>query len=151
LAHGTLGGETIIISPAGICLKDFRSASASASDGRLDGDLAAALAALAVQAGPERTPAAAARGLDADTPRGALVHLQRSALDPVTVQALHERKQLLPQLRAAIASEAGIEVPKLAEAKRVSWVNLIFGIGTLIGVWAIIGVLADVGESLDVI
>jgi len=151
LAHGTLGAETIIISPAGICLRDFRSASASASEGRLDGDLAAVLAALAVRAGAGRTAAAAGRVLDADAARGALVHLQRSALDPVTVQALHQDKDLLPKLRAAIASEAGIEVPKLAEAKRVSWVNLVFGIGTLIGVWAIIGVLADVGESLDVI
>jgi uncharacterized protein (TIRG00374 family) len=151
LAHGTLGAETIIVSPAGICLRDFRSASASASDGRLDGDLAAALAALAVRAGAVRTAAAAGRVLDAGTARGALVHLQRSALDPVTVQVLRRHKHLLPQLRAAIASEAGIEVPKLAEAKRVSWVNLIFGIGTLIGVWAIIGVLADVRASLDVI
>jgi uncharacterized protein (TIRG00374 family) len=151
VAHGTLGGETIIVSPAGICLKDFRSASASAPDGRLDGDLAAALAAMAVRAGAERTAAAAARVLDADTARGALVHLQRAALDPVTVQELRQDKHLLPQLRAAIATAFGIEVPKLAEAKRISWVNLIFGIGTLIGVWAIIGVLADVGESLDVI
>ena len=50
-----------------------------------------------------------------------------------------------------MADATGIEVPKLAEAKRVSWVNLVFGIGTLIGIWAIIGVLADVGGSLDVI
>jgi uncharacterized protein (TIRG00374 family) len=151
VAHGTLGAETIIVSPAGICLKDFRSASASAPDGRLDGDLAAALAALAVPAGAERTAAAAARVLDADIARGALVHLQRAELDPVTVEALRQHKHLLPQLRAAIATAFGIDVPKLAEAKRISWVNLIFGIGTLIGVWAIIGVLADVSESLDVI
>jgi uncharacterized protein (TIRG00374 family) len=151
LAHGTLGAETIIISAAGICVKDFRSASASAPDERLDGDLAATLAAVAVRAGAERTAAAAARVLDAGTARGALIHLQRSALDPVTVKALHQRKDLLPRLRAAVASAFGIEVPKLAEAKRVSWVNLVFGIGTLIGVWAIIGVLADVSASLDVI
>jgi uncharacterized protein (TIRG00374 family) len=151
LAHGTLGAETIIVSPAGICVRDFRSASASAPDRRLDGDLAAALAALAVRAGAERAAAAAARVLDAGTARAALVHLQRSALDPVTVKALHQHKALLPQLRAAMASAFGIEVPKLAEAKRISWVNLIFGIGTLIGVWAIIGVLADVSASLDVI
>ena len=151
LAHGTLGAETIIISPAGICLRDFRCASAAAPDGRLDGDLAAALAALAVRAGAERTAAAAARVLDAGTARGALVHLQRSALDPVTVRALHQHKNLLPRMRAAVASASGIEVPKLAEAKRVSWINVVFGIGTLIGVWAIIGVLADVSASLDVI
>ena len=78
-------------------------------------------------------------------------HLQRSALDPVTVDALHGHKDLLPRLREAVAGATGIEVPKLAEEKRVSWVNLVFGIGTLIGIWAIIGVLADVGQSLDVI
>ena len=151
LAHGTLGAETIIVSPRGICLRDFRCASTLAPDGRLDGDLAAALAALAVRAGAERTAAAAARVLDAGTARGALVHLQRAALDPVTVKALRQDKALLPRLRAAVAGASGIEVPKLAEAKRVSWVNLVFGIGTLIGVWAIIGVLADVRASLDVI
>jgi hypothetical protein len=79
------------------------------------------------------------------------VHLQRSALDPVTVSAVQQDKGLLPRLRAAVASATGIEVPKLAEAKRVSWVNLVFGIGTLIGVWAILEVLADVRGSLDVI
>jgi uncharacterized protein (TIRG00374 family) len=151
LAHGALGGETIIVSPLGICLKDFRFASATAPEGRLDRDLAAALAAMAVQSGAERTAAAAARVLSTDASRGALVHLQRPALDPVTVRALRQQGDLLPRLRAAVASAAGIEVPKLAEAKRVSWVNLVFGIGTLIGIWAIIGVLADVRASLDVI
>ena len=152
LAHGALGSGTIIVSADGrVCLKDFRRASSSAPDGRLDGDLAAALAAMAVQAGAERTAEAAARVLDAGTARGALVHLQRSALDPVTVDALKRDKDLLPRLRAAVASATGIEVPKLAEAKRVSWVNLLFGLGTLIGIWAILGVLADVRGSLDVI
>jgi glycosyltransferase 2 family protein len=151
LAHGTLGAETIIISAEGVCLRDFRSASAAAADGRLDGDLAAALAAMAVRVGAVRTAAAAGRVLDADTARGALVHLQRAELDPLTVRALHQQRDLLPRLRTAVASATGIEVPKLAEAKRISWVNLIFGIGTLIGVWAIIGVLADVSASLDVI
>ncbi len=151
LAHGTLGAETIIVSADGVCLRDFRCASAAASDARLDGDLAAALAAMAVRVGAERAAAAAARVLDTDTARGALVHLQRSALDPVTVGALRQHRDLLPRLRAAVADATGIEVPKLAEAKRVSWVSLVFGIGTLIGIWALIGVLADVGASLDVI
>ena len=89
--------------------------------------------------------------LDADTARGALVHLQRSALDPVTVDALQHHKDLLPRLREAVAGRAGIEVPKLAEAKRVSWPNLLFAVGSLIGVWLIIGILSDAGASLDAI
>ena len=151
IAHGALGGDTIIVSDRGICVRDFRRASASAPAGRLDGDLAAALAAMAVRAGPERTAAAAARVLDADTARAALVHLQRSALDPVTVAALKDHKDLLPRLREAVAAGAGIEVPKLAEAKRVSWPNLLFAVGSLIGIWLIIGILSDAGDSLDAI
>src|SRR5260370_29042812 len=101
--------------------------------------------------GGERTAAAGARGLGADAVRRALVRLQRSALDPVTVAGVARDKSLLHELRSALASAKGIEVPKLTEVKRISWVNLVFGIGTLIGVWAIIGVLSDVGAALEVI
>ena len=97
IAHGVLGGDAIVVSDQGICLRSFRRASASAPASRLDTDLAAALAAMAVRAGAERTAAAAARVLDAGTARGALVHLQRSALDPGTVAALKEHTHLLPR------------------------------------------------------
>ena len=151
LAHGALGGDTIVVSDQGICIRNFRRASASAPASRLDADLAAALAALAVRAGAERTAAAAVRVLHADAARGALVHLQRSALDPGTVAALKDHKGLLPRLREGMASGAGIEVPKLAEAKRVSWANLLFAVGSLVGIWAIIGVLSGAGDSLAAI
>ncbi len=151
IAHGALGSATILLSDRGVCIRDFRRASASAPAGRLDNDLAAVLAALAVQVGVERTAAAAARALDAEAAQAALVHLQRSALDPGTAALLRRQKGLLPQLRTAVAQAAGIDVPKLAEAKRISWVNLVFGIGSLVGIWAIVGVLADVAGSLDVI
>src|SRR4029077_19159104 len=129
-------------------IRDFRRASASAPASRLDGDLAAALGAMAVQAGAERRAAPAVRVLDADTARGALVHLQRSALDPITVAALKHQKDLLAQLRAGGAAGAGNQRSQLAEAKRVSWANLLFAVGSLIGIWLIIGVLADAGDSL---
>ena len=151
LAHGALGGDTIIVSDRGICVRNFRSASASGRDSRLDRDLAAALGAMAVRAGAERTAAAAARVLDADDARGALVHLQRSALDPVTVSALQHQKQLLPRLREAVASGAGIDVPALAEVRRISWTNLLFAVGSLIGIWLIIGVLSGAGGALEAI
>ena len=77
ISHGALGGDTIIVSDRGICVRGFRRASASAPAGRLDADLAAVLGAMAVGAGAERAAAAAVRLLDADTARAALVHLQR--------------------------------------------------------------------------
>ena len=151
IAHGALGSDTIILAAEGVCVRSFRCASSSAPASRLDSDLAAVLAAMAVRAGVERTAAAAARVLDADLAASALVHLQRAALDPATVAVLQHQKDLLPKLRAAVASETGIEVPKLAEEKRVSWTNLLFAVGSLIGIWAIIGVLSDASGSLEVI
>jgi len=151
IAHGALGGDTIIVSGQGVCIRDFRRASASAPVSRLDSDLAAALGAMAVRAGAERTAAAAVQVLDADTARGALVHLQRSALDPATVAALQHDKHLLPRLREAVASGAGIDLPKLAEVKRISWTNLLFAVGSLVGIWLIIGVLSDAGGALTAI
>lgn len=151
IAHGALGITTILLSSDGACLRDFRSASLSAPEGRLDDDVAAVLVALALRSGVERTAAAAARTLDAAALRGTIMHLQRSAFNPAAAAALRGHKGLLPDLRTAVALAAGIEVPKLAETKRISWINLVFGIGSLIGIWAIIGVLADVVGSLDVI
>src|SRR3984957_13122261 len=151
IAHGALGSDTIILAAEGVCVRNFRCASSSAPASRLDSDLAAVLAAMAVRAGVERTAAAAARVLDPDLAHSALVHLQRAALDPATVAVLQPQKDLPPKRRAAVASETGIEVPKLAEEKRVSWTNLLFAVGSLIGIWAIIGVLSDASGSLDVI
>ncbi len=151
IAHGALGSDTIILAAGGICVRNFRCASSPAPASRLDSDLAAVLAAMAVRAGVERTAAAAARVLDADLARSALVHLQRAALDPATVAVLQHQKDLLPGLRTAVAGKTGIEAPKLAEEKRVSWTNLLFAVGSLIGIWAIIGVLSDASGSLDVI
>ena len=148
IAHGALGGDTLVVSDQGVCIRDFRRASASPPPSRLDRDLAATLGAMAVRAGSERTAAAATRVLDASTARGALVNLQRSALDPGTVSALQHHKDLLPGLRAAVASGAGIELPKLAEAKRISWTNLLFAVGSLVGIWLIIALLANAGDAL---
>jgi hypothetical protein len=115
IAHGALGSETILLDAEGVYVRDFRSASSPPPVGRLDDDLAAVLAAVAARFGVERTATAVARVLDADAARGALVHLQRSALDPGTVSSLRQHKGLLPELRTAVAGATGIEVPKLAE------------------------------------
>jgi uncharacterized protein (TIRG00374 family) len=67
------------------------------------------------------------------------------------VGVLQGRKGLLPRLREEVANEVGIDVPELAEEKRISWTNLVFGIGSLIGIWAIIGILSGAGSSLEAI
>ena len=54
-------------------------------------------------------------------------------------------------LREQGAAAAGVEVPKLAEPHRLSWVNIALIVGSLIGGWALLGVLVSVGNSFDTI
>ncbi len=152
IAHGALSVETIVVDAddeAGFV--DFRTASTVASVDQLDRDTAAALAALSVAAGPERVVASALRCLPAEMVERALPFLQRSALDPVASRSLRGKKVLLKELREQGAEAVGVEVPKLIEPRRISWVNLALVAGTLIGGWALIGVLINVGKSWSTI
>ncbi len=153
ITHGALSGKTVVVDPAGpgVSLVDFRTAAQGPTEERLDTDLAGALAAAALVAGPERTAAAARRVLPKEAVAPALTHLRRASLDRAVSTALKGRKQLLEDLRARTAQAFEIEVPKLAEPKRVSWGTIVMTIGTLVGGWALILVLIKVGQSFDTI
>jgi uncharacterized membrane protein YbhN (UPF0104 family) len=135
----------------GPLLRDFRRASSSAPARRTDSDLAAAVAAAAVVAGVDRAVAAACRVLDTATIGSILTRLQRSTLDPVTERLARGQKGFLKNLRESLATAAGVEIPKLVEAKRISWANLLMVVGSLVGLWLIIGVLTEASGSLAVI
>ena len=148
LAHGALGGDTIIVS-------DHGHLHPKTSAARPPRPRPAASTATWRQRSPlwpsRRAPSEPPRrrpGSSTPTPPAApWCTCSAPALDPGTVAgAAQIIRTCCPGCGTAVASAAGIEVPKLAEAKRVSWVNLVFGIGTLIGIWAIIGVLAERGD-----
>jgi glycosyltransferase 2 family protein len=153
IAHGAVSGDALLIDPAGqtAVLADFRNATGSASVDQLDQDLAGALAATAVTVGAERAGDAAARCLAPDVLEGALRHLHKPSLDPAIWRNLRGNSGLLDDVRQRAAQSASIEVPELAEPRRVSWPTLIMIIGTLIGGWALIGVLIDVSKSFDTV
>jgi len=153
LAHGEISGDTVLLDPATetAALTNYRSAASQASEYLLDRDLASAIAAAAVVVGAERSAAAASRCLSADVLTGVLRHLRSAGLDPILVRDLRGHKKLLDQVREQAARAESIEVPKLAEPRRISWPNLILIVGTLIGGWALIGVLIDVTKSFDTI
>ena len=130
---------------------DLRNGTSNADLDQLDRDLAGAIAAVAVTAGAERAAAAAARNLDPVVLGAALQHLRRAGLDPALSRALRGRRGLLEEVRQRAARAASIDVPKLAEPRRVSWPTLIMVAGTLIGGWALIGVLIDVSKSFDTV
>jgi uncharacterized membrane protein YbhN (UPF0104 family) len=153
IAHGAVSGDTVLADPATetITLADFRNASVSASLDQLDRDVAGAMAATAVAVGAERAACSAARCIPPDMLGGALRHLQKPALDPAIGRSLRGRRGLLEDMRQRVASAAGIDPPKLAESRRVSWPTLIMIIGTVIGGWALVGVLIDVSKSFDTV
>ena len=151
ISHGGLSPDTVLITDRGPLLRDFRRASSSAPVTRTDRDLAAAVAAVAVVVGTERAVAATCRVLDTETIRAVLTRLQRSTLDAETERMARAQKGFLKTLRESLATASGLEVPKLVEAKRISWPNLLMVVGSLVGLWLIIGVLTDAAGSLSVI
>ena len=152
IAHGALSVQTIVVDDEERTgFVDFRAATTVASDDQLRRDTAAVLAAVAEVAGPEDTMAAALRSLPAEAVVGALPFLQRAALDTVAARSLRGKKAALVALREKGAAAAGVEVPKLVEPRRISWVSLLLVFGTLIGGWALIGVLINVGKSWSTI
>ncbi|HEY3951736.1 MAG TPA: YbhN family protein [Streptosporangiaceae bacterium] len=153
IAHGAISGDALLIDPAGqtAVLADFRNATGSASVDQLDQDLAGALAATAVTVGAERAGDAAARCLAPEVLAGALRHLHKPSLDPAIGRRLRGNSGLLDEVRQQAARSASIELPELAQPRRVSWPTLILVIGTLIGGWALIGVLIDVSKSFDTV
>jgi uncharacterized membrane protein YbhN (UPF0104 family) len=152
IAHGRLSGKTIVAEAEGRAgFVDFRGASTVATPDQLNRDMAAALATAAEVAGPERALAAAARRVPTEAVVGALPFLQRAALDSTSSRSLRHKKAVLTALRERGAEAAGVEVPKLIEPRRVSWVTLLLVLGTLIGGWALIGVLINVTKSWSTI
>jgi uncharacterized membrane protein YbhN (UPF0104 family) len=153
IAHGAISGDAVLADPETetVALTDFRNASVRASPERLDRDLAAAVAATAVVIGAERAADSAARCLGPQMLEGALRQLQKPALDSLLGRSLRGRRDLLPDVRRRAAQAGSIELPQLAEPRRVSWPTLIMIIGTLIGGWALVGVLIDVSKSFDTV
>jgi uncharacterized membrane protein YbhN (UPF0104 family) len=152
IAHGSVSPVTVTVAGDGtVGLVDFRGATAGGREERLDRDVAAALATVALAAGPQRAAAAARDVLPREVLAAALPFLQRAALDPVLSRALRGRKGVLAALREAGAGAVEVPVPKLAEPRRIGWVNLAVVVGTLIGGWALIGVLVNVTKSWSTI
>jgi uncharacterized membrane protein YbhN (UPF0104 family) len=153
IAHGAVSGEAVLIDPViqAVVLADFRNAEANASPDQLDRDLAGAMAATAVAVGAERAAESAARCLSPKALEGALRHLHKPALDPLLGRSLRGQRGLLADVRQRAAQAKSIELPALAEPRRVSWPTLVMIAGTLIGGWALIGVLIDVSKSFDTV
>ncbi|MBF6556816.1 MAG: flippase-like domain-containing protein [Acidimicrobiales bacterium] len=151
IAHGSISADTVVVDGDNAGLIDFSRSSYDATKEQIDRDLACALATLSLAIGSQRTASAAARCLPSGAVPDALPYLGRAALSPALVRQYRGRKSELVALREQGAAAAGVEVPKLAEPRRLSWVSIALIVGSLIGGWALLGVLVNVGNSFDTI
>jgi uncharacterized membrane protein YbhN (UPF0104 family) len=153
IAHGAVSPESVVVDPDSdqVGLVEFRNAVSSANAYSLNRDLAGAMAAATVVAGPERTVASVLRVVAPGDLAGALGHLRRASLDPVAARALRSRQGDLDKVRTGVAEGSGIPVPELVEPRRISWGTFILAAGTLIGGWALLLVLINVSHSMSTI
>ena len=146
VAHRRLDGSRILIRPDGTpAFGDFGGAAVAADDDDIAADRAEVLVATALAVGPQRAASAALAALGTDALAQVLPLLQPAAVERQTRHAIGDQDWDLDDLRKACAEAAGVELPKLAQLRRVSLRSV--GVVLLIGLvaYAIISALADVG------
>jgi uncharacterized membrane protein YbhN (UPF0104 family) len=146
VAHRRLDGSRIVVRPDRTpAFGDFGGAEVAAADDDIAADRAGVLVATALAVGPQRAAAAALAALGTDAIQQVLPLLQPAAFERPTRHAVAEQDWDLDDLRKACADGAGVELPQLAQLRRVSVQSI--GMVLLIGLvaYAIISAVADVG------
>jgi tRNA A-37 threonylcarbamoyl transferase component Bud32 len=144
VAHRRLDGARIVVRPDGTpAFGDFGGAEVAADD--VDADRSRILVATALAAGPERAASAALAALGGDALARVLPLVQPAALERSTRRAVKEQDWDLDDLRKACADVAGVELPKLAQLRRVSLRSIGFVLLIALVAYAMISAVANVG------
>ena len=149
VSHGALDGEHVLVGDAVSTLIDFEKGSISASDARLDLDVAQALVTTALRVGAEGAVAAAMVTLTREELLGAQRYLTRPALTPSTRRALKAEKDLLDELAAAVVAETDGELVRPVELRRVKPLNIVMVVALLFAIWVILGQVGSLSELVD--
>ena len=146
IAHRRLDASRIVVRPDRTpAFGDFGGAEVAADDTDIAADRAQLLVATALAAGVGPAASAALAALGNDPLQQVLPLLQPAALERDTRHAVGEQDWDLEDLRKACAEAAGVELPKLAQLRRVSLRSI--GVVALIALvaYALISALANVG------
>ena len=146
VAHRRLDAARIVVRPDGTpAFGDFGGAEVAADDADTVADRAQALVATALAVGPERAASAALAALGSDALQQVLPLLQPAVAERRTRHAVAAQDWDFEDLREACAARSGVELPKLAQLRRVSLRSL--GVAALVAlvVYALISALAQVG------
>lgn len=146
VAHGALDGDHVLVDDATVVIVDFDRGSISASDARLDLDVAQVLVSTALRVGVEPAVAAAARVLSVDELLGAQRYLTRPALTPATRRALRAHKSLLDDLTETLAAHTDGELVQPVELRRVKPLNVVMVVALLFALWVILGQVGSLSD-----
>jgi uncharacterized membrane protein YbhN (UPF0104 family)/tRNA A-37 threonylcarbamoyl transferase component Bud32 len=146
VAHGALDGDHVLVGASGATIVDFDKGSISASDARLDVDVAQAMVTTELRVGAEAAVDAAARVLSVDELRAAQRYLTKPALTPATRRALRADKGLLDALTAAVAARTQGELVQPIELRRVKPLNGVMVVALVFAVWVILGQVGSLSD-----
>ena len=149
VSHGALDGEHVLVGDGVSTLVDFDRGSISATDARLDLDVAQALVTTALRTGAEPAVAAAARTLTNAELVAAQRYLTRPALTPATRRALKAHKELLDDLATALVARTDGELVRPVELRRVKPLNIVMVVALLFALWVILGQVGSISELVD--
>jgi uncharacterized membrane protein YbhN (UPF0104 family)/tRNA A-37 threonylcarbamoyl transferase component Bud32 len=145
ISHGRLNAANVLVVDEGAMLVDFSAATLGAPETALDIDLAELLVACTVLVGPER---ALQKALDSGWGEAlgrVLPYLQRAALTPHLRDLARVHEVDLKDLRAAVATAAGQEVPELAPMRRIRARDVVLMAALVFGAYLLISKLASIG------
>ncbi len=151
IAHGDLHAGAFRVDGSRAVIDSMASASVATNLDRRYIDLAQLLTLTAEALGTDKAVAIAQRRLAAADLAGVVPYVQKAALGPGLREVTGRRHFDVDDLRARIASEAGVEAPKMASIRRVSTRGLVEAALLVAAAYFLISTIAevDINEVLD--
>ena len=151
IAHGDLHAGAFRVDGSRAVIDSMASASVATNLDRRYIDLAQLLTLTAEALGTDKAVAIAQRRLAAADLAGVVPYVQKAALGPGLREVTGRRHFDVDDLRGPIASEAGVEAPKMASIRRVSTRGLVEAALLVAAAYFLISTIAevDINEVLD--
>lgn len=151
MVHGELTPDSFGVQQGSVTIRDLGPVSLTGADALRQKDLAQTLVTTAVLVGIERSVVVAGEKLGVDETRAMLPYLQPAALNPELRRRLKAEGFDMDALRSAMGAVVDVELPEVAQLRRVSPQSLVTVVLLALVGWALITSLGnvDLSELLD--
>lgn len=144
MSHGDLTLDAVAFDDRRPVLQDFYASSLRASEVQMMVDVASLLFSTAILAGSHEAVDAAIEGLGQQRVVAALPYMQTAALTRSQRGKVDRPKQIMAEIRVAIASSTGTELPEDAKLRRVRPKDLAMPLLSMVAAYALISMLSDI-------